>query len=351
MKIKNFINIKANGKSIDFHNLILDEYLKRFIRSQLNIEDSNTVKNGKKMQILYLKFDTELDFDATSEINAFESFDAIMFLSSFTQKISERQIEAKYIFDAKLGLQDLASHQTVEMSYYNGRKITAIGFNEMPGIPKIAGPVCAIVDTSKYNLYMQGGQDFILTRRDVISSDVDFWSNDSRIKGPIHLTVKGGPSLLYQDPLYEYEDEEVGGHGSYVTPDPTYSQLYSIGFSSYKESIAEEYILGTDITAVNNGTSISIDGLQTKMKQYTYCPLQSIFPFSGLFPLKPSYKYVVFKYKLFQTIYTRNPDYVEGGDESEFIGTWTDTGAYYLQAVSLSKYGKTNLTIKYERGN
>ena len=41
MKIKNFINIKANGKSIDFHNLILDEYLNPFNKRIDEVVDFN----------------------------------------------------------------------------------------------------------------------------------------------------------------------------------------------------------------------------------------------------------------------------------------------------------------------
>lgn len=350
MKIKNFINIKANGKSIDFHNLILDEYLKKFVDLQLDITSSSKVKSRRKLSYCFLKFDTPLNFQADSTINN-SDFDICLVggMQYYNEAISGRQIVEKYRYnlqDSRIWDYSDSAWNEDRTKYYN-RPITAIGFNTTFSTGIISTPpICAILDTSNYNISLMENEGFELTRIDTILSDANFWAKDNRIKGPIHLMARGGPSLLYQDPLYE----EEGDHASYVTAKPTYSQLYSVGFSSYKDFIAEEYVLGTDITAVNNGTSISIDGIQSKLKQYTYCPLQSIFPFSGLFPLKPSYKYVVFKYKLFQSIVSKNPDYVEGGDEDEYIETWTDTGEYYLQSVPLSKYGKTNLTIKYERG-
>lgn len=351
MKIKNFINIKVNGKSIDFHNLILDEYLKKFVDLQLDIANVTAVRRRRKLSYCFLKFDTPLNFQADSTINNSDFDVCLVFgLQEYNESVSERQIVEKYRYslqDSRIWDYSMQSWNEDLTQYYN-RNITAIGFNTSFSTGSIyTPPVCAILDTSNYNISLMENEGFELTRIDTILSDANFWAKDNRIKGPIHLTAEGGSSLLYQDPLYE----EEGDYSSYVEAQPTYSQLYSVGFSSYKDFIAEEYVLGTDITAVNNGTSISIDGLQTKMKQYTYYPLQSIFPFSGLFPLKPSYKYVLFKYKLFQKIYTRNPDYIEGGDEDKYIETWTDTGVYYLQSVPLNKYGKTDLTIKYERGN
>lgn len=356
MKIKNFINIKANGKSIDFHNLILNELLERYVKRQLILDGAMKIRTSPFLGYLLLKFDTPFqELSPDSELHNADFDVGVLWQASFSESVSAQQIVVTYKYNVDTTMQFYKYGTGVvdgnEWINYIGKKIMAIGFNSWPSddssvINKY--PVCAVLDTSKYNISLEENQEFVVTRKDTIISDADFWSNDSRIKGPIHFTVHGGPSLLYQDSLYK---ESIEGGASWVEAQPTYGQLYSVGFSSYKDSIAKEYILGEDVTAVNNGTSISIDGLQTKMKQYTYCPLQSIFPFSGLFPLKSSYKYIVFKYKLFQTIYTRNPDYVEGGDESEFIGTWTDTGAYYLQSVPLSKYGKTNLTIKYERGN
>lgn len=349
MKIKNFINVKIGDKSIDFHNLILDEYLKRFVVAQLDIEKNEYSRYGKALRMAYIKFDTPLTFDATSEIDAYDSFDAIILnLEFFNQSITERQIEVKYVFDTNEGLINIRTNQVENVSNFYGRKITAIGFNRMFGHSALAGNVCSILDTSNYNLYLQENENFVLTRRDLITTDASFWCSDTRVEGPVHLTVSGGPSLLYQDPLYETDE---WGISSFVEPDPTYAQLYSVGFSSYKDSIAEEYVIGTDITAVNNGTSISINGLENTLSDYLIYPNPEIHPNSLIYPLKANYKYIVYKYKIYQTIYTRNPAYIEGGDEPEFIGTWTDTGVYYLQSVPLSEVGNIDLTIKYERSN
>lgn len=349
MKIKNYINIKSGNKNIDFHNLILDEYLKRFIITQLDVTQNDYARNGKALRIAYLKFDTPLNFDSSSEIDAYENFDAIILhLESFIQNISERKIEVKYVFKTNEGLLNMNTHQIEDVSSFYGRKITAIGFNRMPGHSALVGNVCAILDTSNYDLYLQENEDFVLTRRDVITTDADFWCSDNRVKGPVHLTVSGGPSLLYQDSL---EETDEWGTTHFVTPANTFAQLYSVGFSSYKDFLAEEYVIGTDITAINNGTSISINGLENILSDYLLHPNSKIHPNSSIYPLKANYKYIVYKYKLFQEIYTKNPDYVEDGDEPRYIETWTDTGAYYLQSVPLNKVGNIDLKIKYERSN
>lgn len=349
MKIKNFINIKVGNKSIDFHNLILDEYLKRFVNTQLDVTQNDYAKQDRLLDCIFLKFDTVLDFNAQSEINMMTDFDTIMLsVPNPQQLISDRRIEIKYNFNDEYGFTDLELHKRVDISHYYGRKITAIGFNAIPGSPQLAGYVCSILDTSNYNLYFQENENFVLTRRDVITTDADFWCNDSRIKGPIHLTVSGGPSLLYQDRL---EKTTEGGTTSYAAPANSFAQLYSVGFSSYKDFMAEEFIIGTDITAINNGTSINLNGIENKLSDYLRYANSGIYPNSSIYPLKANYKYIIYKYKLFQEIYTRNPDYVEGGEEPEFIGTWTDTGVYYLQSLPLNKVGNIDLTIKYERSN
>lgn len=336
MKIKNFINLKIGKKSIDFHNLILDEYLERFVKTQLDINLSIKAPNLKKLRTLYIKFDTPLSFDATSKIDPFESFDIAMplDLDDFLQNISDKAITAKYIYSAKERVYNLSTRQYESISNYYGRNITALGFNALFAVLRLGGYTCSILNTSNYNISFEENQDFVLTRRDTISTDADFWSNDSRIKGPIHLSVDGGPSLLYSV--------------SSVVPQPTYAQLYSVGFSSYKDYIDKEYVIGQDIETVNNGTSISLSGLENVLSNELIFP-NEIYPSNSIYPLKANYKYVIYKYKLFQEIYSRNPSYVEGGDEDEFISTWTDTGVYYYQSMPLNLEGNLDLKIKYER--
>lgn len=337
MKIKNFINLKIGKRSIDFHNLILDEYLERFVKAQLDVNTGNLAPNLRKLRTLYLKLDTPLEFDATSKLDPFASFDIALpiNLDEFSQNISDKTITAKYIYSAGERVYNLSARKYESIVGYYNRKITAIGFNALFAVLRLGGYTCSILNTSNYNISLEASQEFVLTRRDTISTDADFWSNDSRIKGPIHLTVDGGPSLLYQDP--------------FVTPQPTYAQLYSIGFSSYKDYMDKEYVIGQEIEAVNNGTSISLSGLENVLSNDLIYPNEQLQPSNSIYPLKANYKYVIYKYKLFQEIYSRNPSYVEGGDEDEFISTWTDTGAYYYQSMPLNLEGNIDLRIKYER--
>ena len=78
------------------------------------------------------------------------------------------------------------------------------------------------------------------------------------------------------------------------------------------------------------------------LSNYWYQP-GPIYSNSSLYPLKANYKYLIFKYKVYQPTFSI--------DQGEIVETLKDTRAYYIQATSLQKYGKSNLTIKYERSN
>ena len=63
---------------------------------------------------------------------------------------------------------------------------------------------------------------------------------------------------------------------------------------------------------------------------------------TDLYPIKTNYKYIIFKYKVWQLVHRGTYFNVEEVN--------TDTGYFYHQAIPIEKFGKTNLKIKYERG-
>ena len=58
MKIKNdLISIKIGKKQYDFTNLILDEYLRKFVNSQLDEAKTRSISNVKELRYCLIKFD------------------------------------------------------------------------------------------------------------------------------------------------------------------------------------------------------------------------------------------------------------------------------------------------------
>lgn len=199
-------------------------------------------------------------------------------------------------------------------------------------------PVCAILDTSNYNMYLQQNQDFSITRRDIITTDALFYSsNKNKIPGPVHLAPYGVPQIIYQPNIYR----ETGVWQSFN--DRGYGILYSIGLSSYPDYIDKEFIIGEDIQVENNGIELNINGLENYLTKDSplFCS-KNIYASTNLYPVKTNYKYVIFKYKVYQEVHS--------GTYDDVISTSTDTGYYYYQAIPISKFGKSNLKIKYERG-
>lgn len=319
MKIKNdFVSIRIGEKHYDFKNLIMDSYLERIIKRQLN--ETNYTKNYCDTALRYclLKFDEPLEFEANSDIRNINFDLAIISVASFQQNIAPMQISVKTFYDVTSGyLYDYASRRTdVKISDYYGRKITAIGFNS--GIGNDTGwanpwPVCAILDTSNYNLYLQENQDFVITRKDTISSDATFWASDSKIKGPLHLVPWG---------------EKINNKEHYGV-------LYSVGFGYNKNKIYEEKIIGNEATAIQEKNRLQIEPLSNYKEIVKPIFLNRLlFAFNKLFPLKIDYKYIILKYKVWKL-------------ENNIP---TDTGIYYLHSLPIEKYGEGNLIIKYERG-
>ena len=197
MRIRNdLVSIKIGKKQYDFNNLILNEYLNRFAKSQLDKDKIRLIANDKELSYCLLKFDTPLEINEDVELDN-EDFDVVLLegASNIIKDISENEITIKYTYKSdwhwgnyNSGTGNLNNQKTIK-DYY-GRKITAIGFNSYFGLTTNMAwraRVCAVLDVSNYNIYLQKNQDFTITRKDIISSDAKFWSNSSKVKGPIHL--------------------------------------------------------------------------------------------------------------------------------------------------------------------
>lgn len=349
MKIKNeLISIKIGNKHYDINNLILDEYLKRFAKAQLNKDDINRVDNDKRLRYCLIKFDTPFEgLKSTTELHN-QDFDiCFVYGSSITEIVNEKQIFIQYDYGTmeNFNIWDYKKN-TAEDNYINNyynRKITAIGFNshwinDENYNTKI--PVCAVLDTSNYNIYLQENQDFTITRKDIITTDAIFYSNSKiKVPGPAHLVPCGIPQIIKQPNIYK--DETQTSWKSFN--DNGYGILYSVGLSSYPDYIDKEFIVGTDVFVEQNGTELNINGIENYLSTDSpLFPSTEIYPNSNLYPIKSNYKYIILKYKVWQMVHNGTYDNV--------ITTPTDTGYFYYQAIPIDKFGKSNLKIKYERG-
>lgn len=352
MKIKNeSVNLKIGNKQYDFKNLIMDAYLKRFVLAQTDEKRMKGLDRVTDLEYCLLKFDTPLENISPSSIFYNQDFDAcIVFYNSHTQQINENQIVVEYSYQATGQIMNYANENNTDnpsyISDFYGKKITAIGFNtwfirynEELDIWK--HPVCSILDTSNYNIYLQENQEVVITRRDIIETDAIFYSNNNqKVPGPAHLAPYGLPQIIYQPNIYEDET-----HSSWQSfNDSCHGILYSVGFSSYTDYIDKEYIIGKGVLAKNNGTELIIKNIRNYLATDSslFCD-KNLYTGDGLYPIRANYKYIILKYKVWQ--------YVHSGTFNNIIETPTDTGYYYHMAIPIDKFGNNNdLKIKYERG-
>lgn len=348
MRIKNdLVSIKIGKKQYDFNNLILDEYLKKFVKAQLDKDSLSSVITNRELRYCLLKFDTPLENLKGNSVLKNKDFDiCFVFNSKSNQIVNDKQISIQYDYkineDVVIIDYSKPDNQNIKISDYYNKKITAIGFNsafrdDTNWSYKV--PVCAVLDTSNYNIYLQESQELAVTRKDIISTDALFYSsNKNKVPGPVHLAPLGVPQIIYQPPISN-ED----GDSWHSFNDSGYGILYSVGLSSYSDYIDKEFIVGQDVQVEENGTELNITGLENYLA--TDNPLFSssnIYPGVNLYPIKTNYKYVIFKYKVWQNVNT--------GEYNNVITTPTDTGYYYYQAVPIDKFGDLDLKIKYERG-
>lgn len=348
MKIKNEqVTLKVGSKKYEFQNLILDEYLKRFAKRQIDKEEIKLSSNNTELLYCLLKFDIPIEnLNSTSKLKN-QDFDVcFVFGYSHSQQISENRIFINYQYNYSSTIYDYKKEtgDAVKIEDYYGKKITAIGFNVhwMPFKEDLSvsqNYVCAVLDTSNYNIYLQEKQEISITRKDIIETDAIFSSNNkSKIPGPVHLAPFGVPQLIHQENIYNTE-----GNSWYSYNDAGYGILYSVGLSSYSDYIDKEFIIGEDVFIETKDTEITIKGIENYLNVDS--PIfsdENLYPSNNIYPIKTNYKYIILKYKVWQDVHS--------GDFDNVITTTTDTGCFYFMAIPISKFGKSDLIIKYERG-
>lgn len=338
MKIKNeLVSIKNGDNYYDFNNLILDEYLNKFVKSQLDESKLNYESYNRKLEYCLLKFDTPIEnLKANTKLRNYDFDICLLENQSPKQNINENIITIEYSYGSEF-INDYNDNMNISIKKYCGKKITAIGFITDYMI-ETKEYVCSILDTSNYNIYIQENQELCINRKDIITTDAIFYSNNKdKVPGPVHLAPFGVPQIIHQNIIY-------GENGSYwAFNDNAYGILYSVGLSSYSDYIDKEFVISKDIQLEINNLEIKINGLKNYLStDSSIFPSSDIYPGLNVYPIKSNYKYIIFKYKIWQIVHS--------GTFDNILETSTDTGYYYYQAIPINKFGKSNLTIKYERG-
>lgn len=333
MKIKNEkIVIRCGNKKVELTNLILDCYLNQFANAQISMNKATQTAYKKNLKYCLLKFDESLEFDKTSLIPNEKFNISLIGDEIIKQEGNDKKviIQYDYLFNSNTFLYDYTKKQgDCLISSYYGKKITAIGFNVWwtPTVKDNFVPVCAILDVSNYNLYLQEGQEFSITRKDVISTDIEFYSPTNKITYPVHM-APANIKNLYLPTLksYEYWDTVA------------YPILYSIGYGNDKINIMEEHVIENDeafLKAENN--KLYINNIKI------YESVSNIFlpQFLPFFATRSNYKYIILKYKIYQRLYNNSGD--------DITSTDVDSGYYYQCVMPITEYGQKSIVISYER--
>lgn len=311
MKIENEeVSIKIGNKTKTFKNLILNSYLNLFADSFLDFKEKNLpycFVNFTKNNIDINENSTSMQYDTILEAD----------FASNIEVLTGSNIVNKYFYQNPVsGMNYLED--------FEGQTIKELGFANWDNT-KQSYVLYAFLDVSKYEITIQGSQPVIISRVDKISSDMQFWANNSKLKAPYHLTGRG----LIRTAGMEYES---------IIP-----KLYSIGFGVLPYSFVKEYLV-EDLTIQNAGNGIiNIPNIFYNYIKEDLYPRQDLYPNEDLYPQAPTANLLIYKFKMYKKVYS-NPE----TDNYEL----EDTGMYYTQFRELkdSEYGKFSLRIKYERG-
>lgn len=336
MKVKNdFVAIKNGKQEIKIHNIILDTYIKKIIANQMEKE----ARANLLMYYIFLKFDTELDFDETSILTR-DNFDLSFNSCANNTEISKKEVINNYTYMLAKGIEatEIITDNVINsFENYNGRKITAIGFGT-----NAYSNLYACLDVRNYNIYLDTEQVLSIARRDILSTDAYFYSNDSIIQFPAHLSNGKDITNLTTGLCKTYYGilKSIGlGHNPYAIAEEHSILPYTEHIQSDKNSI----IINDELTI-----EYKSEGLFPAVDLYpetNLCPARiivdnlypskDVYPGIDIYPVYSAYQYVQLKYEIY---------YIDN-EEARPV----DTGKYYLLSMPIKGKEKVKLNISYER--
>lgn len=358
MKIKNdFIKIKIGEKEYEFRNLIFNEYLQRIATRQTKLGNSWTVtKDDIELNYLSLKLDEPFNNVTPDKKINVNNMDISYFdVVDIRLKTSEKSIQIQYTY--KLGYDFATYYGRVDkqnntlisfngLSEYKGRKIAGIGFQTwFVALSDLDLNLMAYLDVSEQNIYIQENQDIIITRQDTFSTDAKFYSNDKEISYPLHLAPISNIDI-YKPVFVDTQDNSY----TYQVDKAT-ATLYSVGFSNRIDKIEKEFIMGKDFTPVIEGNKLKIKDIENKYFKRLLQPSQNIFPLINLYPSQENFKYIIYKYKLYESRLTGEYEFDEELQENVLVEKFAENGLFYHQAkeIELPINKNVDLVISYDR--
>lgn len=294
MKFENkYIKIKTKKREVTLHNYIYDRYLATFSKSQYETDADKlaSLNSNKSLSLCYIKFETELNDITNAERNDFDiSLDA----TAIDTTGNSNSVNTFYTYSTKSNrVFDIKLKEFKTSDDYKNKKITALGFGNQY--------IMSCVDTSNYDIAITEGETFIITRKDIMTTDGECEGIDY----PLHIAPESN--------IYETIESEM-------IKVPVWARLYSIGFGRIKGNIEEEYLIGKDIQVIKESETVFgfnlLKEFQENMypKQELYAgdelyplpfnsyqeeyPLKDLYCGDDFFPLQSNYKYIIYKFRL-----------------------------------------------------
>lgn len=302
MIVKNeYIDICIGEKKYHLINKILPKYLKMIAKRQIN-QRGDSMDLSFALHYCFFKFDKELENDEP-DITDFDACISVGYDGKGIEEITNNGTIVKYNYSDDDGVSIMENFERYD-SFQNfiGKKITAIGFNSIsilkefvPQNPEGA-KMCAILDTSNYNIVINEGERVLIVRKDIISSDAKMITNyPDIIKAPVHLRPYGLKEIESQN-LFK----NINPDGKTIT-DKQFANAYlqSIGLGYSENKISEEISIEKTI----EGAELNISPFQSKpfkLPEFLIYPGENIYPSNKLYPLTQRYSYLFFNYKIYQ---------------------------------------------------
>lgn len=315
MIIKNeYVQIKVGNKTFTKKNMILNTYLYRLFKSQINTTHDKTLINT-----CYLKFDEPLENVDYSSVLSSDDFDLQIRnnISNevYFKKISEttrNSIKLKYHFDNNsLFMYGNEYYAANILEKFVNRKIAAIAFGYRDTNTD-SDTIFAYLDTSNMNIVLNSNENLSITRVDLIQSSGVCYGFDF----PLHLVN----DVAFNDQEYQLHNQMI-----------TKAQLYSVGFGNTLGLMEEESLIQDVQTGITDN-SITLE--TSRIKKVGHYPSENLQ--LGFYPTSDNSKYLIFKYRLYRidNNQTLEPQYLN---------------EYYTMSMPNENFGNLEINLKVER--
>lgn len=307
MRVSNeYVQVSLGKRVFTRKNMILNRYLQHLIDMQFK---ENEDLYGAKFTGVIFQLDTPKVVNKDDEIDYYDrqeqkyNFTGELMDGDYTQSYTKKSVKLIQTYTQGTWYYIGGETHFGDEDYLVGHKLTGVGFD-------IAGHLMTWVDLSDMNIIIQEGEKLTISRVDNFSTDLEITGYNY----PRHLTNLRKESYSDQNPI-------------------TAVFLYSIGLGEDKDYMNKEYVIGQDVTKVDEPLGFTLPiTKETNSQIYTSEDLQ---PFSNIYPSEATDNYIIYKYKIYKVVYV---------DDQR---TYEDTGKYYLGSIKIQnenlQYIKTKI--------